>query len=203
MNQRKWLLITKDIIQDIRYMEVPPERLEDGIDTVAEDFKDIFKVGDTYDARKLDSMSKDVLANPDSRSNLSPTTAKLNVKTYGNIWVREVSLNKGDMKDGHKHEFDHLHFLSQGRVRIRIHEDHGDKPLLVKEYVAPAWIKVPKNHFHDVIALEDNTLGFCIQSVYSEDNEVTETDYRYDDDFMEDVKEYEREKGCPDEQLRD
>jgi hypothetical protein len=123
-------------------------------------------------------------------------TAK--VKTYGNIWTRELSMNKGESKAGHKHEFDHLHFLAKGSVTIRVYDaDDAEKIILEKQYDAPSWIKVPKEHFHDIVALKNNTLGYCIQAVRNEEGEVAATDY--DKDWMEEVAEYEKANGLRDE----
>ncbi len=121
-----------------------------------------------------------------------------NIKTYGNIWTRELSLNKGEAKAGHKHEFDHLHFLASGSVSIRVYNKHDKKKLLVEnEYTAPSWIKVPKEHFHDIIALEDNTLGYCIQAIRNEDGEVLGTDYTKD--YLDVVNNFEETNGMVDE----
>jgi hypothetical protein len=123
------------------------------------------------------------------------------IKTYGNIWTREIKfLRAGDYKPGHKHKFDHLHFLANGSVQVRVYDDKlKDKILFQKDYTAPAWIKVPKEHFHDIIALEDNSVGYCIQAVRDDDGNVTETDYAKDKDWMEEVNQFEKENGLADE----
>ena len=36
----------------------------------------------------------------------------------GNIFIRPHNLNKGDMIDGHQHNFDHTSFCIRGRVRV-------------------------------------------------------------------------------------
>jgi len=124
--------------------------------------------------------------------------AKANVHTYGNIWVREIRFEKaGESKAGHKHEFDHLHFLAKGKVLLRIYEDK-DKLLLETKKESPAWIKVPKEHFHDIVALEDNTLGYCIQALRNEVGEVVDTDFT--SDFMDEVQSFEKKNGRPDEE---
>ena len=126
---------------------------------------------------------------------------KVNVKTYGNIWTRELNfVKRGDVKSGHKHEFDHLHFVAKGSVFVTVY-DNNEKlnPILKKRYVAPAWIKVPKEHFHDIIALEDDSLSYCIQAILNEEGDVKGTNYRYDKDLMDEVKEFEERHNFPDE----
>jgi len=123
-----------------------------------------------------------------------------NVKTYGNIWTRHLKMNKGESKAGHKHEFDHLHFLASGSVEIRVYKtEDKSAPLLVKDFKAPTWIKVPKEHFHDIVALEDGTEGYCIQAIRNEDKEVVDSDYAYDTDWLEEVKAYETANNLADE----
>lgn len=105
-------------------------------------------------------------------------------KTYGNIWVMEVNLQDGDKKYGHKHEFDHLHFLAKGKVKINIYGSEARTAVERSEVVeAPAWLKVPKERFHDIEALTDST-GYCMQALRNVDGEVLETDYE-DDLFLE------------------
>lgn len=124
------------------------------------------------------------------------------VKTYGNIWTRRLVLKKGQSKEGHKHEFDHLHHLIKGKVEIRVYKkDREDEPMLVREFDATnedKWIKVPKEHFHDIVALED-AVGYCIQAVRNDNQEVVNSDYAYDKDWMEEVSLFEKEKGLADE----
>ena len=123
------------------------------------------------------------------------------ISTYGNIWVREVVLNKGERKVGHKHEFDHLHFLTSGKAIITVFDADKKSVILSREYTSPAWIKVPKNHFHDIESLEDGTVGYCIQALRNDSEEVIATDYISDKDFIDEVKAYEEAKGIQDEDL--
>jgi len=107
-------------------------------------------------------------------------TEKAIVNVYGNIWVREMIFpHKGDIKRGHRHQFDHLHFVAKGKVNIQI-KDANDNIIGEEEHVAGDWIKVPKEVYHSVIALEDNSVGYCIQALRDEQGEVMETDYLKD-----------------------
>ncbi len=131
------------------------------------------------------------------------TKYKTKVITYGNIWTREIKMNKDDIKAGHKHEFDHLHFLSQGSIHIRIFDNiNRNNIIFEKNYTAPEWIKVPKEHFHDIVALEDNTLGYCIQALANPEGNVSKTDYANDEDWMEEVRKFEHLNGLLDETLK-
>lgn len=88
---------------------------------------------------------------------------------FGNIWVRQNYLPKaGDRADGHKHHFDHVSLLCRGRVRVEV---KGFEP---KEFTAPTFIVIKKEYEHDFIALEDDTLWYCIFALRDEDGEVTD-----------------------------
>ena len=129
-------------------------------------------------------------------------SCKATVKTYGNIWTRELNLKKGEAKAGHKHQFDHLHFLASGKVEIRVYNSQDkDKTIFKGIYTSPAWIKVPKNHFHDILALEDS-LGYCIQAIHNENGEVVDTDYANDEDWMEEVRQFEQKTKLADEEKK-
>jgi len=76
---------------------------------------------------------------------------------FGNIWVRQNFLEKaGDAHPGHKHNFDHVSLLACGRVRVTV---EGFPP---KEFTAPTFIVIKKEHNHRFEALEDGTLWYCV-----------------------------------------
>ncbi|WP_456390329.1 hypothetical protein [Hydrogenimonas sp.] len=108
---------------------------------------------------------------------------------YGNVWFRLMKMEKaGSRKIAHKHNFDHVHFVASGAVRVfRVEEIDGR---LVKEeigeYHAPAWIKVPKGAAHEVEAIEPNTTAICVQAVRDENGETLQTEYC--DPYAEDVE---------------
>ncbi len=131
---------------------------------------------------------------------LAAPRCEAKVITYGNIWTRQLKMQRGEIKGGHKHKFDHLHFLVMGAIIINIYDNKNrEKVILSKEYIAPAWIKVPKEHLHDIRALSDNTLGYCIQALNNEDGNVVDSDYENDKDWMDQVLEYEKQNGLRDE----
>jgi hypothetical protein len=90
-----------------------------------------------------------------------------NMGYFGNVWVRQNILEKiGDTNGGgHKHKFDHVTLLTQGRVQVEI---EGHPP---KEFVAPTFIVIRKQHSHTFTALEDDTVYFCIFALRDLDGE--------------------------------
>ena len=88
---------------------------------------------------------------------------------FGNIWVRQNLLKKsGEITQGHKHHFDHVSLLATGKVRVEV---EGFEP---KEFTAPTFIVIKKEHSHKFIALEDNTLWYCVFALRDIDGEVTD-----------------------------
>ncbi len=210
---KNWIFMSKGIVVGrLKKEKILPGDFKGIYDDIFEDTTNSFKIGSVFSDKiwkehqiELQKQEKLARSNPEDlrldATEYKPQNHLGNIKTYGNVWVRELIFQKaGDVKNGHKHEFDHLHFVSHGSVRISVYDKtNRDKILLQKEYKAPAWIKVPKEHFHDIVALEDNTRGYCIQSLLNTNNEVCETEYIMDKDWMDEVKEYEEKFNYPDE----
>ena len=88
---------------------------------------------------------------------------------FGNIWVRQHNLpKKGGVIEGHKHHFDHVSLLTSGKVKVEV---EGHCP---KEFVAPTFIVIKKEHEHKITALEDNTVWYCVFALRDVDGEVIE-----------------------------
>lgn len=64
-------------------------------------------------------------------------------------------LNKGDKELGHTHPFDHITLLAKGSVQITV---CGKK----SSFQAPKMIFIKAEEMHELVALEDNTVAFCI-----------------------------------------
>ena len=86
---------------------------------------------------------------------------------FGNIWVRQNLLEKvGDTNGGgHEHKFDHVSLLTHGRVSVEI-EGHP-----AKEFTAPTFIVIRKEHNHKFTALEENTVWYCVFALRDLDGE--------------------------------
>lgn len=76
-----------------------------------------------------------------------------------NLWSRMMHFEKaGDIELGHKHSFDHLTLLASGSLKITANN---------KETVfqAPNMIYINKDVKHELVALEDNTVAYCIHAL--------------------------------------
>jgi hypothetical protein len=91
---------------------------------------------------------------------------------FGNIWVRQNILSeKGDSFDGHLHAFDHVTLLAKGSLRMQV---EGNEP---KDFIAPTFIVIAKDKKHQVTALEDETIYYCVFALRNIDGEVVENIY--------------------------
>lgn len=88
---------------------------------------------------------------------------------FGNIWVRQNTLSKiGHFVDGHTHHFDHVTLLISGKVLVEV-EGHP-----AKEFTAPTFIIIRKEHKHKFTALENNSVWYCVFALRDLDGEVME-----------------------------
>ncbi len=86
-------------------------------------------------------------------SNAYPETS---VNAVSNLYTRMMNFsNKGDTEPGHSHVYDHLTLLAAGSLKVTV---EGKST----EFRAPHSIYIQKDKQHELVALEDNTLAFCI-----------------------------------------
>ncbi len=75
---------------------------------------------------------------------------------YANIWIRQKKfLTKGQMIGGHTHRYDHMSLLASGKVKV---EANG----VEHEYEAPAFLIIRKDVVHNVTALSEGVVWFCL-----------------------------------------
>lgn len=93
---------------------------------------------------------------------------------FGNIWVRQHFLEKaGDTVGGHIHYHDHVSLLTKGSVSVSV---DGAEPKIFK---SPTFIVIRKEHRHQVTALEDQTVWYCVFALRQLNGEVLDV---YDDE---------------------
>lgn len=91
---------------------------------------------------------------------------------FGNIWVRQHVISKaGDSNPGHEHKFDHVTLLASGKVKVEV---EGNEP---KEFTAPTFIVIRKEHKHKVTALSDGVIYYCVFALRGLDGEVLDDIY--------------------------
>lgn len=81
----------------------------------------------------------------------------------GNIFVRPVHMAKeGDVVYSHNHPFDHTTIVFRGRVLIRATFLDGNEGSQIAE--APCHFLITAGIWHEIQALEDDTLLWCVYS---------------------------------------
>jgi len=87
----------------------------------------------------------------------------------GNIWVRQNYMEKaGDILGGHAHTHDHVSLLTSGSVEVTV--NNGEP----KQFTAPTFIVIRKGLRHQIVALENNTVWYCVFALRDIDGETTE-----------------------------
>lgn len=83
---------------------------------------------------------------------------------FGNIWIRPIDFQgAGSILKGHKHNYDHVTWLSRGAVMVRYTTAEGDRAERI--YIAPAAILIKRGIEHEITALEDGTQADCIYAL--------------------------------------
>lgn len=76
-----------------------------------------------------------------------------------NLYSRMMHFVKaGDIEVGHTHQFDHLTLLAAGSLKVVV---DGVESV----FKAPHMIYIHKDKVHELTALEDNTLAYCIHAL--------------------------------------
>jgi len=76
-----------------------------------------------------------------------------------NTWIRQVELEfKGDKHESHTHTFDHQHLLTSGSVLVTV----DGKSV---QYDAPAMIFIEKGKYHELEAVTNTAVGYCIHPI--------------------------------------
>lgn len=77
------------------------------------------------------------------------------------VYARKMLVPAGTQVPTHKHAYNHLSILAQGRVRVAVGP-------VIKEYIAPAMIEIEKNIAHTISAIEDS-VWFCVHATDATD----------------------------------
>jgi quercetin dioxygenase-like cupin family protein len=76
-----------------------------------------------------------------------------------NLFSRQMHFKKaGDLEHGHTHPFDHLTLLASGSLRVTVNGKTTD-------FKAPHMIYIKAEHNHELVAIEDNTVAYCIHAL--------------------------------------
>ncbi len=83
----------------------------------------------------------------------------VHIGCVANLYSRMMYFAKaGDVEVGHTHQFDHLTLLAKGKLRVTV-DDHSS------EFTAPHMIYIHKDKVHELVALTDATVAYCIHAL--------------------------------------
>lgn len=94
----------------------------------------------------------------------------VNIGCVKNLFVRQMSFAKaGDAEQGHAHQFDHMTLLAKGKLSVRINDE-------VTEFTAPQIIYIKATLRHELVALSDNTVAYCIHALREDTGDILDID---------------------------
>lgn len=83
----------------------------------------------------------------------------VHIGCVANLFSRMMRFEKaGDIEVGHTHQFDHLTLLAKGKLKVTVEGQ-------VTEFTAPHMIYIHKDKVHELEALVDETVAYCIHAL--------------------------------------
>lgn len=84
---------------------------------------------------------------------------RIKIGCVANLYSRMMHFKcAGDIEYGHTHQFDHLTLLANGSLKIVVEG-------IATEFKAPHMIYIHKDKKHELVALENNTVAYCIHAL--------------------------------------
>lgn len=94
-------------------------------------------------------------------------------RVSGNIYIRPSGvLKRGDVATGHRHHFDHTTIVFSGSVHVRAVCPDGR--VIERDFHAPDSFLVLADVEHEITALEDGTVYWCVYAHRTPQGEVTQ-----------------------------
>ena len=92
---------------------------------------------------------------------------EIKIGCVANLYSRMMHFAKaGDIEVGHTHQFDHLTLLAKGKLKVTVEG-------IATEFTAPHMIYIHKDKVHELEALTDQTVAYCIHALRDkETNEI-------------------------------
>jgi len=88
----------------------------------------------------------------------------IHIGCVANLYSRMMHFRQaGDMEMGHTHQFDHLTLLAKGKLKVTVEG-------VATEFTAPHMIYIRADKVHELVALTDETVAYCIHALRDKDN---------------------------------
>lgn len=89
----------------------------------------------------------------------------VHIGCVANLYSRMMRFAKaGDIEVGHTHQFDHLTLLAKGKLKVTVEG-------VSTEFTAPHMIYIHKDKVHELEALTDETVAYCIHALRDKDTD--------------------------------
>jgi quercetin dioxygenase-like cupin family protein len=83
----------------------------------------------------------------------------IHIGCVANLYSRMMHFRKaGDIEIGHTHQFDHLTLLAKGKLKVTVDD-------VATEFTAPHMIYIRADKVHELVALTDETVAYCIHAL--------------------------------------
>jgi quercetin dioxygenase-like cupin family protein len=87
----------------------------------------------------------------------------IHIGCVANLYSRMMHFRKaGDTEIGHTHQFDHLTLLAKGKLKVVVEG-------VATVFAAPQMIYIHKDKVHELQALTDETVAYCIHALRDKD----------------------------------
>lgn len=91
---------------------------------------------------------------------------EINIGCVANLYSRMMHFVKaGDTEIGHTHQFDHLTLLAKGKLKVTVEGK-------TSEFTAPHMIYIHADKVHELVALTDNTVAYCIHALRTNEGDI-------------------------------
>jgi hypothetical protein len=98
----------------------------------------------------------------------------------GNIFIRPNTLRKGEMVQGHTHNFDHTTIIFTGPVRIKATKP--GEPTWEKTFIGPAHVLIKADWMHEITALDDAEF-WCVYAHRTPQGDVVQEATGFEDAY--------------------
>lgn len=90
----------------------------------------------------------------------------VHIGCVANLYSRMMHFHKaGDVEVGHTHTFDHLTLLAKGRLQVTVEGK-------TSEFTAPQMIYIRADKVHEMVALTDDTVAYCIHALRTNEGDI-------------------------------
>lgn len=89
---------------------------------------------------------------------------EIKIGCVANLYSRMMHFKQaGEIETGHTHQFDHLTLLAKGKLKVTVEG-------VATEFTAPHMIYIHKDKVHELQAITNDTVVFCIHALRDKEN---------------------------------